>query len=60
MTRTEKAARKLARDRYLSKLIDCIGAAVLAGYDEHARKMHEFSLDIIGNKNEHEKARGKK
>lgn len=43
----KKARDKFRRD-YSGLLVDCIGAAILAGFPEHAKTLHNMSLQAMG------------
>ena len=44
----KKYSFKNNRERYTEKLIDCIGAAIIAGYHNHADILHGLSCDVMG------------
>ena len=44
----KKYSFKNNRERYTELLIDCIGAAIIAGYHNHADILHGLSCDVMG------------
>ena len=44
----KKYSYKSNKQRYTEKLIDCIGAARIAGYHTHADILHGLSCQVMG------------
>ena len=44
----KKYSFKNNRERYTELLIDCIGAAIIAGYHNHADILHGLSCEVMG------------